>query len=146
MVGAASILMLAAACSSGSDDATPTTATTVVVLQVPVVETDFCDQMYNIRLRALQGDGPTDTDELIAEYEVALGLAPEAIRPDLEALIATLRSGSAPATSAGDVEADNDDGEGWQPSANPSDRVFDYVETYCTGTSANPGPAATVPA
>lgn len=139
------IAVLAAGCSSSSDQSAASTVTTEVVLQAPIVETDFCSRMYAIRIAALQGESSSDTNELILQYQEALAVAPIDVQPDLEALIATLSS-TAPATTATpEVIAENDDGEGWQPSADPAVRVFEYVETYCGGTASNPGPAATDP-
>lgn len=133
---------------SGSDSATTTTVTTVAVLQAPVVENNFCEQMTKIRIAAVQSDGPVDRDGLIAEYQTALSLAPDDVKPDLEDLILLLQSepvGSATTTDPGEVDSGDAEGEGWQPASDPAGRVFDYVDIYCLGTAANPGPAATPP-
>lgn len=116
--------------------------------------------------------GTLTESEIAARYEAIVELVPEALRSDLEVVIAALRSESVTSIArelvlestttivneeSGDTiegiapevlaALDNEpDAEGRTPELSPVDRIAAYVEEICRGVVNNPGPPpGTVP-
>lgn len=129
--------------------AVSTTPSTLPRIDPRVLPDEFCQRMSDIRYQALIGSLPSDPQYLIDEYTEILPLAPVEVQPIMEAVILQLQS---PTSTTSNAEADVSEGsivgptgEGQLPPVTPQGQLAAYVESYCSGTNNNPGPAATSP-
>jgi hypothetical protein len=141
-------------CSSGDDE--PSTDVVDEGVQVTVTVpperlTPFCQAMIDLS-DELESDQPSDPKAVIVEtYVRILDVVPAEIHGDFVAVLAALQGSPPPTTIAGppDTTTTGDvvefDEEGYLPDDEPSQRLNDYIQFACRGSTNNPGPPATEP-
>lgn len=122
--------------------------------------TPFCQAMIDLNDELLD-DPPEDTRaRIIQVYESIVDVVPAEIADDFTTVLARLQAGdsavtaptAAPfATSVVPNSIDVSDttnplaDEGYDPDADPTTRLAEYVRFACTDNANNPGPSATQP-